>query len=226
MECSPSPAGCSSPITVLKQLVPQGLSFRTTVLQHKSPGPAAPPAFLTHSTVLSTGYTSSPGTAPFGVVRWAAASSSPHPLLRHGLHHGHMGGSAPCGVHELQGDSLLHHGPLLGCRELLLHVWSTSCTDLAGCRTVSQSSLPAAVVQQVFFPFLKSAIPERMQCCSWLSSVQQHVPSGAAGACSDLLLWALPTEDTLPVLCLQNLAAKLQYVLPLTSMKIMFKICH
>ena len=76
------------------------------------------------------------------------------------------------------------------------------------------------------FSFLKSAVPEHTQQCSCLSSGQQQVPSGAAGACSDLLLWALPTEDTLPVLCLQNLAAKLQYILPLTSMKIMFKNCH
>jgi len=27
------------------------------------------------------------------------------------------------------GDSLLHHGPLLGCRELLLCTWSSSCTN-------------------------------------------------------------------------------------------------
>ena len=55
---------------------------------------------------------------------WAADSSRLHPLLQHWLLHGCTWTSALYGAYGLQGDSLLHHGRLLGCRELLLRAWS------------------------------------------------------------------------------------------------------
>lgn len=48
-------------------------------------------------------------------------------LLYHGLLHGCMGRSVLCGARGLQEDGLLRHGPPFGCRELLLHAWSSSC---------------------------------------------------------------------------------------------------
>jgi len=94
------------------------------------------------------------------------------------LLHGYMGRSAPCGACGLQGDSLHHCGPLLGCRELLLHVWITSCppsaltsvpAGLLSC--ISHSSLPAAVVQK-FFPSLNllSQSTSNIIHHSWLCS--------------------------------------------------------
>lgn len=59
-------------------------------------------------------------------VSTGCASFRPHPLLHHGLLHGWTGRSAQCGVHGLQGDSLLLHGPLLDFRGVLLWAWSTS----------------------------------------------------------------------------------------------------
>jgi len=60
------------------------------------------------------------------------------------------------------GDSLLHHGPLLGCKELLLHAWSTSCTHLGVCRAASLTFLTLffQLLLQSTFPFLKSALSE------------------------------------------------------------------
>ena len=55
------------------------------------------------------------------------ASFRSHPLLPCGLLHGFTRRSAPRGTHGLRGDRLFFHGPLLGCRELLLCAWSTSC---------------------------------------------------------------------------------------------------
>lgn len=57
--------------------------------------------------------------------------SRPHPLLHHGLFHGCWWRSAPHCAHRLRGDSLLHHWPLLGCGELLLHTWSIFCAPSA-----------------------------------------------------------------------------------------------
>lgn len=49
------------------------------------------------------------------------------PQMHCGLLHGYTWRSAPHDAHGLQGDSLLLHDPLLGCRELLLCNWNTSC---------------------------------------------------------------------------------------------------
>ena len=134
---------------------------------------------------------------------WAVSSFRTHPLLPHGLLHGYTGRSAPCGDHGLQGDGLLLHGPLLGCRELPLCTWNTSCppsalTWMAAGRFshVSHSSLPAAVVQQ-FFHFL-SLLSEHTQHHSWLSSGSSvSLWSSWSWLFSDTgQRWALLTEAT------------------------------
>lgn len=64
--------------------------------------------------------------------------------------------SAPSGTHGLQRDSLLHHGPLLRCRKLLLCGWSTFCPTsalplvAAGLFPISYLSLPVVVARQFF----------------------------------------------------------------------------
>jgi len=82
-----------------------------------------------------------------------------HLLMHNGLLHGCTYRSAPHGSHGLQRAFLLHHGPLPGCKELLLHSWSISCPPSAltlvaaeFCLPFSPSSHPVALVQQ-FFPF-------------------------------------------------------------------------
>ena len=75
---------------------------------------------------------------------WAVAFR-PHTLLYRGLLHGCTGRSALCGACGLQEDGMLLHGPLLGCRELLLHAWSSSCplcTVLGACMAASLPFLP------------------------------------------------------------------------------------
>lgn len=49
--------------------------------------------------------------------------------------------SAPCSAYGLQGDDLLLLGPLLSCREFLLHAWNSSCP-------------PAALTSLPMWPFL------------------------------------------------------------------------
>jgi len=61
--------------------------------------------------------------------------------LHCGLLHGCMWRCAPCSYHGLQGDSLLLHGPLLGCREFMYamcleHLLPSFSTGLGACRTV------------------------------------------------------------------------------------------
>ena len=55
-----------------------------------------------------------------------------------------------------RGLSTGRRGTAAACLE---HLLPSFCTDLGGCRAASHSSLPAAVVQQVF-SFLKCALPE------------------------------------------------------------------
>ena len=69
--------------------------------------------------------------------------------------------SAPCGTHGLQGDSLLHQGPLHRPQgNFVSSTWSTSSpsffTDLGTCKAVSHSSLSQLLLCSRFFfsPFL------------------------------------------------------------------------
>ena len=100
----------------------------------------------------------------------------PHPLLPHGFLHDCMWRFALHDAHGLQGYSLLHCGPLLSFRELLLHLWTTSCppsalTLMAAGLFLSHFSLssPSCCCPAVF-PFLKSALPEHTQHHLWLMS--------------------------------------------------------
>jgi len=70
------------------------------------------------------------------------------------------------GTPELEGNSLLHHGPLPGCRELLLQTWSTFCSPYS-LTLVSQgyfspifSLLSSSCCCAAVFPFLHSAISD------------------------------------------------------------------
>lgn len=130
------------------------------------------------------------------------ASTRPHSPLPRGLLRGCIWRSAPWDTCGLQGDSLLFHRPLLGCRELLLCAWSTSCppatlTSVSACRaaslTISRSSLPAAVTQQ-FFPSLN--LPSQRH--------KRQVPFGSDRTGSDLM-WAHPCSSP-AALHYQNLA--------------------
>ena len=88
--------------------------------------------------------------------------------------------------HGLQGDSLLHCGPLLGCRELLLCAWSTSCPFPMltlvpiGLFLSHFLTSPSQLLSHSFFlPFLNLLSQRHNEHCSWLSSGQQLVLFGA-----------------------------------------------
>lgn len=90
--------------------------------------------------------------------------------------------SAPPGTCGLQEDSLLCRGPLLGCSELLLWTWSTSCppstpTLVAVGLFLSHFPLFSPSCFSTAFFSLKSALPEH---------VQHHpqVSSGSSGSWS------------------------------------------
>ena len=125
----------------------------------------------------------------------------------HGLSHGCTGRSALYG--GLQGDSLLLHGPLLGCRELLLCTWSTSCppSALTWMAALSQSSLlsPSCCCAAIFL-ILQSALPQHTQCHSWLSSgSNKPIWNNRSQLCSDKgQRWALLTTPLLPEPCHTN----------------------
>ena len=121
-------------------------------------------------------------------------------------------------AHGLQGDSLLHHGPLLGCRELLLCAWNSPCSSsapplwwLQGRFSHMFSSLSSAVVQQRF-PFLNLLCQRQNQHNSRHSSGwgRAHFGAGyelsviwhgeAAGLCSQ----RQPLQPT----CYQNFPRK------------------
>lgn len=84
------------------------------------------------------------------------------------------------GARGLQGDSLLHHGPCVGFRKLLLCTWSTSCPPLhwsGGCRAASvflvYPSLTPLTQQQLrggFHPSLNalSQWSHQSECLVWL----------------------------------------------------------
>lgn len=107
--------------------------------RHSSPSPPAPPRAALHRLQLW------PEAAPAG-ISMGCSSFRPHPLLPHGLLHGCRWRSALPGAYRLQGDSLLHHVPLL---EHLL----SFCTVLSANMVASitfLTSLSAAVAQQCF----------------------------------------------------------------------------
>lgn len=129
----------------------------------------------------------------------------PHPLLHHGLLYGCTWRSALRCACRLQGDSLLHRGPLLACKKLLLHAWSTSCPTGAPpalllhrlCRLqgyfshISHSSFSAAVAHQFFF--LLNLLSQRYtECCWWVQLWQwwklfgniSYLTWAGAGLCS------------------------------------------
>ena len=164
--------GCSSPSTAptigpYHRAHPSGL--------HGFPWITAPPVLLANYGLLSAGCSSIPGPAPVGAL-CEPLLLQPHPLLPHGFLHDCMWRFALHDAHGLQGYSLLHCGPLLSFRELLLHLWTTSCppsalTLMAAGLFLSHFSLssPSCCCPAVF-PFLKSALPEHTQHHSWLMS--------------------------------------------------------
>lgn len=132
---------------------------------------------------------------PLQVLSMGCTYFRSYALLHHGLFQGCMWRSAPYGAHALQGNSLLHCGPLLSRWELL-HAWSTSC-------------LPSAltlVAAGLFLPHFLTPLSQLLQCCSeavffypFLNLLSQRHPAllmaqlwpeigplGAAGAGSDL----------------------------------------
>lgn len=107
-----------------------GPIFQECSTPHGSPRAARPPACLPYYRLLHMGSSSTFGLLLLG-LSMGCSSFRPHPLLHCGLLHGCMWRSASCGISVLQGDSLLHYGPLLGCKELLLCAWSTCCPPAA-----------------------------------------------------------------------------------------------
>ena len=95
-------------------------------LLHVSLQAAAPPALLYHHRLLSTGCSScAPRAAPVVSLHglWLLHATATVALW---LVRGCTWRSAPPGTYWLQ-DHLLCHGPLLGCRELLLCTWCSAC---------------------------------------------------------------------------------------------------
>ena len=132
------PTGCSSSSTDPAQLCTTGPTL--WALLHMGPhGQQLPQPSC--RTVDCSSQAATPAWAAPVAVSMGCATFRPHPLLHCGLLRGCMWRSAPCCAHGLQGDDLLLHGPLLGCWELLLCAWRTSCTDLGPCRSASLSFL-------------------------------------------------------------------------------------
>ena len=91
---------------ILPELMPVGF-----------PQAAAPPALLPHHELLST-YCSSGLRCSCGAFPWVLASR-PHLPPHYRPLHGCTWRCALHGAHGLQGDNLLHCGPLLGCGPFL-----------------------------------------------------------------------------------------------------------
>lgn len=92
----------------------------------------------------------------------------PHPLLPRGLFCGCMWKSALSGVCGLQEDGLLHDGPLLGCRELLLQPGAPPAVTLEAEGTILTPL--SQLLLQTNIPFLKPVLLEHTYCCSRLTS--------------------------------------------------------
>ena len=118
------PTACSSPQHFSNTALNHGAhpSGTAPAQPHGGRSPSAPAPLWAPLCVLQL----QPRAAPVG-VSMVCASISPHPLLHCELLHGCTWRSVLCGAQGLQWDVLLFCGPLLGCRELLLHAWSTSC---------------------------------------------------------------------------------------------------
>jgi len=150
------------------------------------PPDAVLPKLIPH--MLPTGCTS-PTIAPVQLhTMGPTLQALPTRLSHHGLLHGCR---APCGTHGLPGAALLLCGPFLGCRELLLHTWNTSCPSLALTLVAagllhSHSLLSPSCCCGAVFPFPISALPEAHPAFLMAQLWQQWVPFGAAGAGSDL----------------------------------------
>ena len=136
-------------------------------------------------------------------------------LLHRGLLHPQGGSSVEiCSMGDpwVQGDSLLHQGPLPAqpAGELLLPACSTSCPPAAltwrlqGC--FSLLALPASVVQQ-YFPLLTSALPEVQTTSligSALASAGALLELSGAGCCLDCSHRCHPCRPLLPNPCHVN----------------------
>jgi len=154
--CSPSGMDCSCM---------SGSSILELLLQHD---------------LYFMGYSSSMRPAPAGALHGLWPPSGHFHLLHHRLFHGlHM---EICSV-----------WCPMGCRELLFCVWSKShppvCIDFGRCRVVSLTFshfyLLAAVVQK-FFPFFMCYHIGPTIITHCLHFVQQWVPFGVNGTCSEL----------------------------------------
>lgn len=161
---------------------------------HRSSWVTAPTALLPHHGLLSMGCSSSLGLLLQGYP-WAV----PHSGLIHCWSmsssmtaHGDLLCSVTMGC---RGTSLLLHGCLLGCKDLLLHAWNISCLPsalilgLQGCFShiyslLSQLLLHSSSVLFVFFNtfILKSALPEAHS----VLVMAQAAATGATGAGCDL----------------------------------------
>ena len=108
-------------------------------------------------------------------VSMGCNSFGTHPLLHHGLLHGCRWRYALHGAQRLQGNGLLLHGPLLGCRELLLCAWSIFCPPSALTWVPAGMFSLIPLLSQVLlcssFPHVLTLLSQRhTQNCSWLSS--------------------------------------------------------
>ena len=138
------------------------------------------PGFLLQHGLLSTVCSSLLGPSPVWLLHELQHPSGQYHLLRYGLQfelHYEISSVCSSGATVVcRGTDCSTMGLSMGCREPLLHAWSTSCPPLlltfmsTGLYlTLSHFSIPTASVQQDF-PFLKSAIIE-MQSLQLLSSV-------------------------------------------------------
>lgn len=106
---------------------------------------------------------------------------------------------------QLQEDGLLLHGPLLGCRELLLHAWSISCP-------CTLTVVPAGLLLSFFtlysptcccaavFPFFNLLSQRCSQYCSLSQLLQRWVPlepSGTTALIQHEITSGLWSEDPL-----------------------------
>lgn len=141
---------------------------------------------------------------PLQVLSMDCTSFRSYALLHHGLFQGCMWKSAPYGAHALQGNSLLHCGPLLSLWELL-HAWSTSCLPSALTLVAAGLFLPHFLTplsqllqwSSFFLPFPKSPFPEAPSVAHGSALARNWSPWSSwswlwsgKGQC-----WALLTED-------------------------------
>lgn len=125
-DCSQSPVlhHCHSFLFTLPCSIVASFPWATVLPELILPGSLT--VFSCHKTSCFTaGCSSGPGCS-CGVVHGLCILQASS-LLHCGLLCGSMRKSAPHGAYELQGDILVLHRHLLGCRGLLLLTWSSSC---------------------------------------------------------------------------------------------------